>query len=158
MFSSLLLAFLGLNSLAAVKKQGTGPVNDPTGSKEPIITVPSSTTPNTGIGGSIQVPGGSGPAQMASQRMSGAVQYTIFTVREQDWDECHPAVPTTRPFGLLGSYVDTWSYDGTGPDRHNYHFTIDGNQEGTRFLIIVKTTVGDKSSYSKSSVRIGRAN
>lgn len=153
------ISLAGLAALAHAIRQGTGPILDPTGSKEPIITVPTDPTPDSGINGSIQAPsGGSSSVPVAAMQMGGSIQYTTFAVRAQDWNDANPQVPTSRPAGILGNFVDTWTYDGTGSNRHNYHFDVNGQQEGTVFYIVVKTTTATSTTYSKASVTIHRAN
>jgi hypothetical protein len=150
---------LALVSLAGGGTHHGGASTAADGSKEPIITVQDGSTPNTGISGTIQAPP-AGVAPMASRASatSGTTMVT-FAIRVQDWDDNHPAAPTSRPTGILGSYTDTWTYTGSGSSTHPFFFWVDGTQEGTSFYVVVQSTSpGQTATYTKALVHIGRGN
>lgn len=84
--------------------------------------------------------------------------YVTFAIRQQDWNDAAPAVPTAQPTGILGPFTDTWTYTGATP-THSYHFNVTSNQEGTPFYVVVQTTVaGSAPTYTKVGLVMGRAN
>jgi len=152
-YAGLVLAAFGYVAVVRAWADNTVPPNS---SKEPIITLQDGSTPTTGISGSLQVPNTSpAPTQGA---VATSATYVTFAIRQQDWSDASPAVPTTLPTGIVGPFTDTWTYTGT-TSTHNYHFNVTSNQEGTPFYVVVKTTVaGSAPTYTKVGLVMGRAN
>lgn len=150
---------MGLLALPALAPQGPGGGTDEPvgGSLEPIISQPDTAATTTGINGSVQPAGTAAPAPLAGLNASTtSATYRIFAIRQQDWNPANPAVPSSRPEGLVGAYKYKWDYDGTTPS-YSYHFSVDSRQEGTTFLVVVqKTVTGQPTTYTTKPVVIQR--